>query len=77
MFHLVVSKILRPYVNTLTPDDKHSLDNREIFKQPIQIQLSKEPKTFSQFFTAFLKFAFNFEHFRKKLSLIAYVFLKL
>ena len=56
---LVVSKILRAFVNTFTPDDKYSRDNSEILKQPIQIKLSKEIKIFSQFFTAFLKSPFN------------------
>ena len=30
------------------------------------MQLFKEPKSFSPFFTAFLKSTFNFEHFEKK-----------
>ena len=34
--------------------------------QPIQMQLSKKPKFFSQFYTAFHKSTFNFEHFEKK-----------
>ena len=34
--------------------------------QPIQILLSQKQKTFSQFFTEFLKFTLNFEHSRKK-----------
>ena len=41
------------------------------------MQLSEKPKTFSQFFIAFLESALNFEHFEKKMSLIAPVFLKL
>ena len=42
------------------------------------MQLSRKQKTFSHFFSAFLKFILNFEHFqRKKMSLIADVFLKL
>ena len=45
--------------------------------QPIQMQLSKTINIFSEVFTAFLKSAFNFEHFKKMLSLIAYVFPKL
>ena len=43
---LVVSKILIPFLNKLTPDDKYSLDNRKILKQPIQIQLSRQLKVF-------------------------------
>ena len=34
--------------------------------QPIQILLSHKQKTFSQFFSAFLKFTLNFENSRKK-----------
>ena len=34
--------------------------------QPIQILLSEKRKTFSQFFSAFLKSTLNFEHFQKK-----------
>ena len=44
---------------------------------PVQMQLSEKPKTFPQFFIAFLESALNFEHFEKKMSLIAPVFLKL
>ena len=30
--------------------------------QPIQMQLSKKTKSFSEFFAAFLKFTFNFKY---------------
>ena len=40
----------------------------------IQIHLSQNQKLFSQFFAAFFKSALNFEHFQKKMTLIAYVF---
>ena len=53
MSALVVSKILRPFVKRLTPDNKYFLDNRKILKQPIQIQSSKELNFFSQFVTHF------------------------
>ena len=45
--------------------------------QTIQLHLSQKQKIFSQFFSAFFESALNFEHFRKKLTLIAYVFPKL
>ena len=45
--------------------------------QTIQMQLSQKQNIFSQLFSAFLKFALNFEHFQKKMTLIAYVFPKL
>ena len=43
----------------------------------IQMHLSQKQKIFSQFFSAFFKSALNFEHFQKKMTLIAYVFQKL
>ena len=45
--------------------------------QPIQIVLSKKQKTFSRFFSVFLKYTLNFESFPKKMTLIADVFPKL
>ena len=63
---LVLCKILRLFVNTLTDDDKYSLLYRDNLTQPIQILLSQKRKTFSQFFSAFLKSTLNFAHFQKK-----------
>ena len=63
---LVLCKILRLFVNTLTDDEKYSLLYRENLMQPIQILLAQKQKAFSQFFSAFLKSALNFEHSRKK-----------
>ena len=63
---LVLSKILRLFVKTLTDDDKYSLLYRDNLTQPIQILLSEKQKTFSEFFSAFLKSTFNFAHFQRK-----------
>ena len=63
---LVLSKILRLFVNTLTDDDKYSLLNRDNLTQPIQILLSWKQKTFSGFLSPFLNCALNFEYFQKK-----------
>ena len=41
------------------------------------MHLSQKEKIFSQFFSAFFKSPLNFEHFQKKMTLIAYVFPKL
>ena len=72
---LVICKFLRLFLNTLTADDKYSLGNRDILREPIQILLSKKQKGFSQFFFFFffivLKFRLNFEHFPKKTTHIA------
>ena len=74
---LVLWKILRLFVNTLSDVDNYCLLYRDNLRQPIQILLSQKQKTFSQFFSAFLKSTLNFEHSQKKMTLIADVFRKL
>ena len=69
--------MLRLFVNTLTADDNYSLLNKDNFTQPIQILVSQKRKTFSELFSTFLKSTLNFEHFLKKMTLIADVFPKL
>ena len=71
---LVLWKILRLFVNTLTDNDKYCLLYRDNLTQPIQILLSQKQQTFSEFFSAFLKSTLNFEHFQNKMTLIADVF---
>ena len=63
---LVLTKIRRLFVITLTTDDKHYLVNRDTLRQPIQKQLPQKQKTFSEFFLAFLKSILNFKHLPKK-----------
>ena len=70
-------KFFRPFLNTLTADDKYSLISRDNLMQTIQMHLSQKQNIFSQFFSAFPESALNFEHFQKKMTLIAYVFPKL
>ena len=62
----MICKILGLFVNPLTADDKYSVINRGNLWEDIQMQLSQKRKIFSQFFFAFSKFRFNFEHFQKK-----------
>ena len=50
----------------MTTDDKFSFRNMQNFLQQFQTVLSEKPKTFSWFFVAFLKCAWNSEHFEKK-----------
>ena len=52
---LVTSEILGGFVNALAADDNYSLRNTKNLPQPITIPLSKKPKTFSQYFAAYLK----------------------
>ena len=63
---LVIWKISRLFPNRVSADGKYPLFNRGNLTQLIQIQLSLKQKTFSQFFSAFLKSSLNFEHFQKK-----------
>ena len=45
--------------------------------QNVRMHLSQKQNVFCQFFSAFLESALNFEHFYKKMALMAYVFPKL
>ena len=45
--------------------------------QTIQMHLFQKEKYFSQFLVFFFKSALNFQHLKKKISLMAYVFRKL
>ena len=74
---LVLCKILRLSFHKWTDVDKYPLLYRDNSTQPIQILLSQKQKTFSEFFSAFLKSTLNFEHFQTKVNLIAEVFPKL
>ena len=59
-------EILRLFVNALTADDQYSGSNMQNLPQQVQTPLSQKQKTFSGFFIAFLKYAWNLEHFQKK-----------
>ena len=59
-------EILRPFVNGLTADDKYSSTNMKNLPQQFQTPLSHKQKTFFEFFIAFVKCAWNLEHFQKK-----------
>ena len=63
---LVIHKILRLFVNTLTVHDKHYLLNKDNLTQPIQIQLSEKQKTFPQFFFSIFKIYIRFCRYLKK-----------
>ena len=66
MSALVTSEIFRLFVNTLSPDDKYSRRNIQIFWEQLQTLLSQKRDTFCQFLIAFLKCAWNLEHSEKK-----------
>ena len=58
--------MLRLFVNALTANDRYSGSNMQNLPQQFQTPLSQKQKTFSQFFVAFLKYAWNLEHFEEK-----------
>ena len=75
---LLTCQILGLFVNTLATDEKYLVLNRENLRIPIQMQLSRKKKLFSEYFAAFFKFKLNFEYFEKKnMTLTAFVFPKL
>ena len=63
--------------NTLTANYEYCCSDRENLLPPIQLQLSEQLKTFSQFSIAFLESTLNLNILKKKMSLIAQVFMKL
>ena len=63
---LVICKISILFPDTLSANSRYSFLNRDNLTQPIQMQLSRKEKTFSEFFCSFLKSTLNFEHSQKK-----------
>ena len=63
---LVIHKILRLFLNTLTVDENYYLLIRDNIAETLQIELSEKQKTFFQFFLAFLKSILNFKHLSQK-----------
>ena len=62
----MICKILGLFLNTSTADEKYSVLDRDNLTQPIQKQLSKQKKTYSELFPAFSKSRSKFDHFEKK-----------
>ena len=66
MSALVTSEIFRLFVNTLSPDDKYSRRNIQIFWEQFQTFLSQKRKAFCHVLIQFLKCAWNLEHSENK-----------
>ena len=66
MSPLVLGEILSVFVNTLTPDGKYPVQDRENLELPIQKQLCGKRTTFSECFIPFLESTSNFKHFEEK-----------
>ena len=61
------------FVNTLTADGKYRVQYCENLQLPTQMQIPEKRKTFPKFFIPFLESPSNFEHFGKKMMVIANV----
>ena len=55
----------------MSSDDKYSLRNMQNFWKQLQTLLSQKRQAFHQFLIAFLKYARNLEHSKKKKSILA------
>ena len=66
MSALVTSEIFWQFFITLTPDDRYSRHNMQIFWQHLQRSLSQKWKSFCRLLIAFLKSSLNLEHSEKK-----------
>ena len=64
-------KSLDCLLTPLTADDQYSGRNTQNLQQQFQTLLSQKQKTFSGFFIAFLECAWNLEHFKKKMGILA------
>ena len=65
-FALLWYQIFRVFANTITADGKYFCRNMQNFLQQLQALLSQKWKTFSWFFIAFLKCAWNLGLLEKK-----------
>ena len=65
-FLLVICKISRLFPKTLSADGKYSLVDSDNLTLQIHILFSRKQRTFSEFFTSFLKSSLNLEHFQRK-----------
>ena len=74
---LVIFKMLKLFVNTLTADDKYYLLNKDNLTEPTEMKLSKKKKLFFNFFQHFPNNDLIFDIVDKKMTLIGYVFRKL
>ena len=66
MSGLATTEIFRLFFNTLTPYDRYSRRNMQIFWKHIETPLSQKGKSFCPFVIVFLKCSRNLEHSEKK-----------
>ena len=77
MCPLVLGEILGVFIYTLSSYFKYPVQGCENLQLPIQMQLSKKPKSFSEFFIPFLESTSNLNYSEKTVIVIANVLPKL
>ena len=77
MLLLVISRMLGLFVNRSTADEKYILLNRENLSSSSQMQLSKKQNVFRIFLLYLSNLHQTFNILKEKVSLLAYVFLKI
>ena len=73
----LIFQVLGLLVKTLAADEKSPVLTRDNLTIPIEMQFSRKQKIFSHFFAAFLKSRIKLKYFKKKMTLIDFVFRKL
>ena len=66
MSTVLLGEILGMFLNKLTAEGKYPIEHWENLPRPIQMLLSEERKTLSQFFVLFPESTSNFKHFEKE-----------
>ena len=75
---VLLDEILEMFLNRLSAEGKHLIEDWENLLLPNQMQLFEKRKSSSQFFVPFLQSKLNLKHFeKKKMIAIANVFPKL
>ena len=74
---ILIFEILGMFGNTLIATDKNSLFNLGNLWQEFQMEVSEKVKAFSEFFTLFLNIFQILNILKKKVTLVACIFLKL
>ena len=74
---LVIWESYRLFVNTMNAVDKCSLPNKDNLMEPIHMELSQKLKTFCSFILHFRNLGYFLDIFRKRMTLIAYLSLRL
>ena len=69
-----MSEIFRLFVKTLTPEEKYSRRNMQVFWQQLQTTLSQKRKTFCQFLIVLLNCGWNLQRCENQEEYLSLIF---